>query len=311
MRILVTGGTGFIGSNIVKALVERGDDVIITGHEAEQPAPKGVEFLQTSFAGLDYDRIGKVDAVIHEAAINSALYTDKSEIMRANLLSSQQLIEYVVSKGCTRIVYASSTAVYGDAPAPYSETSAVNPISAYGSSKLALDKWAMQFAQEHPDFTIVGLRYCNVFGPGESHKGKRASYIYQLAQQMLKGNAFLFKHGEQRRDWIYVKDVVRANLLALTAKQSGVYMCGGGVAYTFNEIVRLLNENLGLARPITYVDNPYEKSYQNYTECDLTKASAELGFTPQYSLAQGIADYYRSGKLVDPDLLKLALASLS
>ncbi len=296
MRILVTGGTGFIGSNIVEALIARGDEVLITGHDAEQQ-PKGFtgKFLQPSLIGIDWDSIGSLDAVIHEAAINETQSKDEKEMMRANVDSSLALFEYTVKNGCKRIVYASSTAVYGDGPTPYKEDQELQPLTPYAKSKAKLDAEVKKFATNNPSITIVGLRYCNVYGPGESHKGNRASMIYQLAQQMKKGNPRLFKSGEQKRDFIYVKDVVVANLLALESKENALVNCGSGTASSFNEIVAILNTEMNLSRVPEYFDNPIAATYQNHTECDMSLAEQKLGFIPAFDIKKGIKDYVASG----------------
>ena len=296
MRILVTGGTGFVGSNIARALIARGDDVVMTGSDAEQKIENFEgKYLQPGFTGIDWDAIGKVDVVFHEAAINDTTLLDKKEMMRANVDASLALFEYATAHGCKKIVYASSTAVYGASPAPYKEDRGIAPLNPYGESKKVLDEKAAAFAVAHPDVSVIGLRYCNVYGPGESHKGARASMIYQLAQQMRKGNPRIFKHGEQKRDYIYVKDVVAVNLLALKAKGSFVVNCGSGTATSFNEVVALLNGTLGLARTPEYFENPHGNRYQNFTQCDMALAKEKLGYVPAYGIAQGIADYARNG----------------
>lgn len=299
MKVLVTGGTGFIGSNIAMKLIEKGHEVLITGTDAEFKIPnfKG-KYLHPSFVGLDFNAIGKIDVLFHQAAINDTTFLDKNEMFRANVESSKALFEYVIKNGCKKIVYASSTAVYGNLHAPYKEDMGFQPLNPYAESKIALDELAMKIAKEHPDVTIVGLRYCNVYGKNEKYKDKRATMIYQLAQQMLKGNPRIFKDGEQKRDYIYVKDVVQANLLASQAKESCVVNCGYGKATTFNEMIKILNKVLGLNRTPEYIDNPYGESYQNYTECDMSLAKQKIGFIPQFDIEAGIKDYYDSGELI-------------
>ena len=298
MRVLVTGGTGFIGSNIVGALVARGDEVVITGHDAEQSPPnfKG-KFLQPSLIGIDWDALPPVDVLFHEAAYNDTRAMDLREMLHANVAASLALFEHVVAKGCKRIVYASSTAVYGDGPAPYKEDQPLHPLNPYAESKKQLEEAVAAFGKTHPDVIIVGLRYCNVYGPGESHKGTRASMIYQMAQQMRKGNPRLFKSGEQKRDYIYVKDVVEANLRAASAQESGVFNCGSGRATSFNDVVALLNKVLTTSRTPKYIGNPFAAAYQNYTECDMSRAKEKLAFVPQYMIETGIAEYMKSGSL--------------
>lgn len=300
MKALVTGGTGFIGSNIAMALIEQGWEVLITGTDSEQKIPnfKG-KYLQPSFIGLDFNSIGYVNAVFHEAGINDTQFLDRREMFRANVYSAQRLFEHVIANGCKHIVFASSTATYGKEKAPYYEgiTKQV-PINPYSESKIELEKMAMKLARKNPGTSIIGLRYCNVYGPRENHKGKRATMIYQLAQQMLVGNPRIFKDGEQKRDYIYVKDVVAANLLALRTKKSFIVNCGSGVATTFNEIVFQLNKILGLKREIEYIDNPYGDNYQSYTECNMDLAKEKLKFVPEYDFVSGLEDYYNSGWLI-------------
>jgi ADP-L-glycero-D-manno-heptose 6-epimerase len=299
MRILVTGGTGFIGSHLVRRLAADGHDLLITGHEAEQKLPnfRG-RFLHPSLTGISWSALGGLDVVFHEAAANDTTFLDREEMLRVNLASSQELFHRAVANGCRRIVYASSTAVYGNAPSPYREDGPVNPLNPYAESKLRLDEFAMEFAREHRDVTVVGLRYCNVYGPGEDHKGTRASMIHQLARQILAGrNPRIFKFGEQRRDYIYVEDVVRANLLALEASASFVVNCGAGTSTSFNELIEILNAALGTRRSAEYIDNPYADAYQSHTECDMSFAREKLGFVPRFDLRAGIAAYADHGFL--------------
>jgi ADP-L-glycero-D-manno-heptose 6-epimerase len=299
IRALVTGGTGFIGSAITERLLRDGHEVWITGRSGEQQ-PHGLEGrILPTFTSLEWARLGTVDALFHHAAISADdPRFSRDEVLRVNLEASKALFQEAVMHGCRRIIYASSTAAYGDAPAPFREDGPLRPISPYGESKKLLDEWAMPFARRHPGLTVVGFRYCNVYGPGEGHKGRWASMPYQLAQQMLAGNPKLFRWGEQKRDHIYIKDVVAANMAALQAAESCVLNCGSGKATSFNALVGILNEALGTDRKPEYIENPRPGSYQSHTECDMTLAREKLGFTPQYDLRAGIRDYTESGALV-------------
>ena len=299
MRCLVTGGTGFVGANLALALQEQGHEVLITGNESEQTLPGFTgKCLYPGFMGIDFDAIGTIDVLFHQAAINGTRVSDEREIMRANYHASQKIFDHVIAHGCRRIVYATSTAVYGDNPAPYRESDALNPQTPYARSKALMERYARHLAEIHRDLTIVGLRYCNIYGPRENHKGTRATMIYQFAQQMRHGNPRLFKYGEQRRDYIYVKDVVRANLLAAAAKESCIVNCGSGEATSFKAVVDLLNGLLGTQREPEFIDNPLSGSYQDYTECDMGLARELLGFVPEYSLEKGLREYFDSGSLL-------------
>ncbi len=300
MRVLVTGGTGFIGSNIVFKLLEENHKVFATGVDSEQKLPDNVEILGYDFANLDWKKINKLDILFHQAAINDTTLMDRELMFKINVEGTKKLFKNAIENGCKKIVYASSTAIYGNAPAPYIENKTpIVPLNPYAESKKLVEEFVIEFAKDHPDVIIVGLRYCNVYGLGEGKKGKRSTMIYQLAQQMLKGNPRIFKDGEQKRDYIYVKDVVRANILAAKAKQSCIVNCGYGKATTFNELIRILNLVLKTNRVPEYIDNPYLGKYQDYTECDMNLAKKMIGFVPEFDIVSGIKDYYNTGFLVE------------
>jgi ADP-L-glycero-D-manno-heptose 6-epimerase len=163
-------------------------------------------------------------------------------------------------------------------------------LSAYGKSKLEMDNMAEKlFNKMH----IVGLRYFNVFGPRELYKGRPASMVYHLGKQIRAGkNPRLFKFGEQKRDHIYVKDAVDATIKAIDAK-SGIYNVGTGIATTFNNLTKTLNEVMGKALETEYFDMPYDpKTYQSNTQADTAKAEKFLNFKAKWSLKEGIKDYF-------------------
>jgi len=299
MKALVTGGTGFIGSNLVAHLLENKHDVYIMGTECEQEVPI---IEQKRFATLEELEVSNehFDVIFHQSANNDTTLLNRKQMVNDNVNFSKRLFNVAIANNCKRIVFASSTAVYGDAPVPYREDGPINPLNPYAKSKKQVEYLAMTLAKKHSDVVFVGLRYCNVYGPRENHKGKRASMIYQLAQQMLKGNPRIFKYGEQKRDYIYVKDVVAANMRAAEAKENCIVNCGLGKATSFNELIQLLNKVLGTNRTPEYIENPYTGRYQDYTECDTQLARKKLGFVPKYTLAQGIDDYYKSGYLTKP-----------
>ncbi|PYL24118.1 MAG: ADP-glyceromanno-heptose 6-epimerase, partial [Verrucomicrobia bacterium] len=191
----------------------------------------------------------------------------------------------------TRIIYASSASTYGATTEASIESNGAAPANIYSFSKTIIDNIAMRAAAESSDWIIIGLRYFNVYGPREAHKGVPASMVYHLAQQMKAGQRpRIFKHGEQKRDFVYVKDAVTGSICALDAQTSGIYNLGSGQARSFNELVGVLNKCLGTNFQPDYIDNPHAH-YQNFTEADLDKVQSALGYQPQFSLERGVADY--------------------
>jgi ADP-L-glycero-D-manno-heptose 6-epimerase len=191
----------------------------------------------------------------------------------------------------TRIIYASSASIYGAATEASVESNGAAPANVYSFSKAIMDNIARRAAAESPEWVIIGLRYFNVYGPREAHKGMPASMIYNLAQQMKSGQRpRIFKHGEQKRDFVYVKDAVEASIRGLEAQTSGIYNVGSGQARSFNELVDILNKELGTNFRPDYIDNPHAH-YQNFTQADLTNSRSALGYEPRFSLEQGVRDY--------------------
>lgn len=297
MRILVTGGTGFIGAHCAEALIARGDEVMVTGASSERLVDGARHTFFHGLGGIPLDSVGTLDALVHMAAISDPRVPHDDEMMRANLTDAQTVITEAVNRGATHIVYASSCAVYGNAPLPFKESGPFFPTTTYGRAKLALDEWAMQFSKAHPEVTLVGLRFSNVYGPHERRKGRGATMIAQFAEQMRRGNPKLFEGGEQARDYLYVQDAVSAVTLGLEASESGVYNCGAGEATSFNRLVEILNTHLGLSRVPEYIPNPYGDTYQSDTLTDMNLAREKLGFTPAYDIERGIADYMETGLL--------------
>jgi len=292
MKCLVTGGAGFIGSNLALELEKQGHSVIIvdnfiSGHKENLESFKGkVINLDIS---RDFEFNEKVDVIFHEAAITDPRFEDDNEMIRANVEGFKNMIE-LAKKNNAKLIYASTANLYGHGKTPMQEDQEKEIITTYGKSKLMMDELAKEYFDK---MHIVGLRYFNVFGPKEALKGRPASMIHHLGKQMQAGKRpKIFKMGEQIRDHIYVKDVVRATILALDAKKSGIYNVGTGIGTSFNELVKTLNEVLGTSLESEYFDSPYDMTtYQSNTQADTKKAEEFLKFEAEYSLKEGIEDY--------------------
>lgn len=295
-KYLVTGGAGFIGSNIAKTLEAQGHEVTVlddfskNGHFKNLIGFKGDVITADLFEYMPTDMY--FDAIFHEAAITDTTVMDQKAMMEQNVEAFKNLLSFAAENEIKKVVYASSAATYGNGPVPNVETQPTHPENVYGFSKAIMDNVARQFAEDNNDMTIIGLRYFNVYGPGEYYKGKMASMVYQLYNQMKAGKRpRVFKNGEQQRDFVYVKDIVKINLCALNnGKETGVYNAATGVSRDYNAIIRCLNKELGTNLEPEYIDNPYP-FFQLKTQADITKSKEKLGYEPDYSLEAGIADY--------------------
>ncbi len=303
-RVLITGGAGFIGANLAFALSRQpGIDVVVVD-DFSSGDWRNLREIDCELRAADCDDPALLDeiadgayaTIFHQAAITDTTVLDQRRMLEINTNAFAGILEAASCSG-TRVVYASSAGVYGNAPAPNRIGEGEQPENVYGFSKLAMDRVARRW-HERSEAPIIGLRYFNVYGPGEHHKNeksgnKTASMILQLYEQIRVGKRpRLFKYGEQKRDFVYIRDVVDANLAAMEAPRSGVCNIGTGQARTFNDIVRLLGEQLGCKPDIEYFDNPYA-FYQTHTEADTREASELLGWKARWSLEKGIADYVR------------------
>ena len=299
LNLLVTGGAGFIGSNLALELQTRFPNARLTviddfrsGDFKNLSGYRG-DLVAANLASLDWPHQfhgHKFDAIFHLASITDTTNHNQFEQVHDNVESFRRILDFAKPTQ-TRIVYASSAATYGPATKANVESNGAAPANAYAFSKAIMDNLATRRAREDPDWIIVGLRYFNVYGPREAHKGTPASMVYHLSKQMKTGQRpRVFKHGEQKRDFVYVKDAVAGTIRALDAKASGIYNLGFGQARSFNELISVLNQTLNTDLQPDYFDNPHAH-YQNFTEADLTNARRELGYTPQFPLEAGIADY--------------------
>ncbi|NPA81667.1 MAG: ADP-glyceromanno-heptose 6-epimerase [Epsilonproteobacteria bacterium] len=311
--VLITGGAGFIGSNLAFHLQEnypKTKVVVLDRFRDEKRFSNGNLVSFGHFKNLigfkgeviegdinDKDLIKKLsdynfDIIFHEAAISDTTVKDQSLMIKTNVNAFKDLLDLAVASHA-KMIYASSGATYGSAPAPQ-RVGRENPGNVYGFSKLMMDNIAYEYMKKYPHLTIVGLRYFNVYGSREYFKDKTASMVLQLGLQILSGKRprLFYNSDKILRDFIYIEDVIQANMKAIEAKKSGVYNVGTGVARSFEDIAKILLKELGSDLEIEYFENPYDKkAYQNFTQADIEDTKKYLGYEPKFSLEEGIKAY--------------------
>jgi ADP-L-glycero-D-manno-heptose 6-epimerase len=335
---IVTGGAGFVGSNLVAEILRRepGANVVVVdsfrsgsfANIVEACKRKGVppfegQVIAESASALPWDDVlagfEKPRAIFHLGAITDTTVMDEALMLRENVEGFEDMLHACAPmegfKDATPLVYASSAATYGTPPQTakreaFPVSAAGKPSNVYGFSKWLTEAEHRRFMRDYPKAPVVGLRYFNVFGPGESRKGKMASMVYQLARQLLEGKTpRLFKDGSQARDQVYVDDVVDCTLHAsgvgsLRAKRTkgdakvtpGIYNLGSGVATSFNEIIGALRVALGIKgnrQATEYFDMPasVREFYQDFTQADMSETKKGLGWEPQWKPGDAIGQY--------------------
>ncbi len=318
---IVTGGAGFIGSNLVHELNSAGiTDILVVDNLADARKSlnlHGAHFVdymdkQEFRRALTANSLGlpRVEAILHQGACSNTLVDDGVYMMDNNFTYSKEVLRYAMRMQAP-LVYASTAAVYGlSGPGKFSPTHHnEKPLNVYGFSKLVFDHYVRElFRQGAVSTTVVGLRYFNVYGPREQHKGRMASVIHHFTKQMLEtGKVKLFSgsggytDGEQRRDFVYVRDLCRLNLffagIGVPAqdrkKYQAIVNAGSGTSRSFNEVARALMAVHGDV-PVEYIPFPQDLDarYQHFTEADL-HALRETGCTMKFTpLEEGVRETF-------------------
>lgn len=312
--IVITGAAGFIGSNLVKGLNAEGYYDLVLVDDFSRTDKEG-NFAETQFSAQvereefpvwlrEYQKF--VQFVFHLGARTDTTEFDWSVFEKLNLGYSKTVWDICTEFGIP-LIYASSAATYGDGSLGYSDDHSLvpdlQPLNPYGRSKNEFDKWVLERTKT-PSFW-AGMKFFNVYGPGEYHKGRMASVVYhtfrQISEtgkmQLFRSHHPDFKDGEQLRDFIYVKDVVKVLIWFMeNRKNSGIYNLGTGNAETFLELVNRSFEAMGVVPSISFIDTPADirDKYQYYTRAEMDKLR-RAGYPGSFSnLKEGVEDYIKN-----------------
>ncbi len=311
--IVVTGAAGFIGSNMVSKLNSEGyNDLILADNFSDKEKNKNLEnksYTKTIERDVFFDWFKKkhkqIDFVIHLGARTDTAEFDKAVFEKLNLGYSKKMWQFCITYKIP-LIYASSAATYGFGEMGYHDDHALvnklKPLNPYGESKNEFDKWVVKSKQSPPFW--AGMKFFNVYGPNEYHKDRMASVIFHAYNQISKTSTMKlfrshnpdFKDGEQKRDFIYVKDVVDVLYFFVTNKvKSGIYNLGTGKARSFLDLVNATFRSMGVKEKTEFIDTPADirDKYQYFTEANMSKLSDAGYGIPFSTLEQGIDDYVK------------------
>ncbi|HEX4839654.1 MAG TPA: ADP-glyceromanno-heptose 6-epimerase [Rhabdochlamydiaceae bacterium] len=317
-RVVITGAAGLIGSGVVRHLNDLGYEDLILVDELDHPdkvknlqGKKYQNLLPISglFQWLQ-GRESEIEAFIHLGACSDTLEQNENYLLDNNTRYTQRLAEYALKNG-QRFIYASSAATYGDGSKGFSDAhdllDFLLPLNLYGKSKHLFDLWAKK---EGVLDQIVGLKYFNVFGPNENHKGHMASMVYKMIPVVeQEGVIRLFKSSEpekyadggQCRDFIYVKDAVKMTCGFLNDERGGIFNIGRGEPTTWNQLAGAVFKALNMPLNIEYIDMPEEltRQYQNYTCAEMNKYSQDKELKLSYDIDEAVKDYVQNYIVLD------------
>jgi len=304
-KALVTGGAGFIGSNIVHQLIDRGVDVVVLdslylGSESNlEDVRDEIEFIQGSVTDREKieEAVKGCDTVFHQAARSSSpMHKDEPvEGAKVNIEGFINTVEAAKNAGVEKIVYASTSSMYGSVEPPHSESQDVTPTNLYTASKMSRELYAKVYSQS-TKIHFTGLRYFSVYGPREKAKGDYANVITQFMWKMMEDKkAVIWGDGTQSRDFTYVKDIARANIKAAEIRDQTngeYYNIGTGTDTSFNDLMDILNKVLDKNIEPEYIKHPRDNPVMT-TKAHLERTKEELGWEPQVELREGLEKTYK------------------
>jgi UDP-glucose 4-epimerase len=297
MSTLVTGGAGFIGSNLVEELLVAGEDVVIldnmhTGSPGNLDGMEGsLKLIRAScndLPGMDLHP----EKIYHLGIPSSSPMYKKNPYLVGEALNGFTAVFELARRSGARVIYASSSSLYNGLMPPHHEDMAIQVADYYTEGRLAMERMAELYKRLF-EVSSVGMRFFSVYGPKETAKKQYANMVTQFLWEMQGDKTpLIFGDGTQTRDFTYVKDVVLALRLGMNSNYHGILNVGTGKAYSFNEVIEILNKNMGRSMKPQYAENPI-KNYVQHTLSDTTKTEKILGFKSKYSLEDGVKELLR------------------
>ena len=304
MRIVITGGAGFIGSNLaeVLALAPNNEvcvvDDLSTGRVENLPIASGIEFIKGSITDLQLmnEVLADADFVFHQAALPSVQRSieDPAHTNEVNIRGTLNVLMAARDAGVKKVIYASSSSVYGDTPElPKREGMTPNPLSPYAVTKLVGEYYCKVFNDVY-GLNTISLRYFNVYGPRQDPHSEYAAVIPRFVSRVLRGEPpIIYGDGQQTRDFTFVKDVVNANILAMNSDATGVYNIASGRRISIQELATLITRLTGRDSDLEPVFDKPRKGDVRHSLADISRARAVMGYKPEYSLERGLEETLR------------------
>jgi UDP-glucose 4-epimerase len=294
MSVLVTGGAGFIGSNLVEELLASGEDVVVldnmhTGSPSNLEGLKGsLKVIKASCNDLPGMNLHP-EKIYHLGIPSSSPMYKKNPYLVGEALNGFTAVFELAKKSGAKVVYASSSSLYNGLLPPHREDMTIQVADYYTEARLAMERMAELYKRLF-DVSSSGMRFFSVYGPKETAKKQYANMVTQFLWEMREGKTpLIYGDGSQTRDFTYVKDVARALQMAMKSDYHGILNVGTGKAYSFNDVIAILNKKLGLSVKPQYKENPI-KNYVMYTLADTSKAEKEIGFEAKYNLEEGLCN---------------------